>query len=76
MKGENNMSNKDIYKEIFSEYPDVVNIEQMCQMLSAICSKSAYKLLEENRITHFTIGSKYLIPKIHIMSFLGLIENS
>ena len=76
MKGENNMSNKDIYKEIFSEYPDVVNIEQMCQMLGGICSKSAYKLLEENRIKHFTIGRKYLIPKIHIMSFLGLIENS
>lgn len=33
-------------EKIFSEYPDVVSVKQMCVMLGGISMKTAYKLLE------------------------------
>ncbi|MBW4080029.1 helix-turn-helix domain-containing protein [Paenibacillus sp. S150] len=60
------------YDLLFQDYPDVVNIEEMCEMLGGISSKTAYKLLQENKISHFKIGRMYKIPKINILLYLNL----
>ena len=49
------ISQKDAYAMIFKEYPDVVNVNQMSQMLG-ISEKSAYRLLKKNCIEHFKVG--------------------
>jgi len=67
------LSQKDIYSMMFKEYPDVVSVGQMSQMLG-ISEKSAYKLLKENIIEHFKIGRTYKIPKIHVISYLHIDE--
>ena len=38
------MESQVAYKLLFTEYPDVVNVEQMCEMLGGICDKTAYRL--------------------------------
>lgn len=43
------MESQVAYKLLFTEYPDVVNVEQMCEMLGGICDKTAYKLLRSVR---------------------------
>lgn len=63
------LSQKDVYTMMFREYPDVVTVSQMSQMLG-ISEKSAYRLLKENCIEHFKIGRTYKIPKLHIFSYL------
>ncbi|WP_335582449.1 helix-turn-helix domain-containing protein [Paenibacillus polymyxa] len=55
---------------IFKDYPDVVTIPQLCEMLGGISSKSTYKLLQANRILHFKIGRAYKIPKVHVIAHL------
>ena len=50
------MESQVAYKLLFTEYPDVVNVEQMCEMLGGICDKTAYKLLRSGEITSFVIG--------------------
>ncbi|WP_255596508.1 helix-turn-helix domain-containing protein [Paenibacillus sp. S150] len=55
---------------MFLEYPDVVTVEQMCNMLGDISTKTAYKLLQANRIEHFRIGKTYKIPKLSVISYL------
>ena len=57
------ISQKDAYAMIFKEYPDVVNVNQMSQMLG-ISEKSAYRLLKKNCIEHFKVGRTYKIPKL------------
>ena len=42
------------YSDVFKDYPDVVTVEQMSEMLD-ISTKTAYKLLNENCIKHFKI---------------------
>ncbi|WP_418793863.1 helix-turn-helix domain-containing protein [Paenibacillus phytohabitans] len=44
----------------------------MCEMLGGISTKTAYKLLHENEISHFKIGRIYKIPKINILLYLNL----
>ena len=61
--------------EAFKDYPDVVGIMQMCEMLGGIGIKSAYKLLRSGEIKSFLIGGKYIIPKQNIMDFLGLLDH-
>ncbi|MEK4107043.1 helix-turn-helix domain-containing protein [Paenibacillus sp. FSL R10-2791] len=61
-----------MYDLLFQDFPDVVNITEMCEMLGGISSKSAYKLLQEGKISYFKIGRVYKIPKINILMYLDL----
>lgn len=70
----NNVS-KDTYAMMFREYPDIVDVSQMSEMLH-ISTKTAYKLLRENKVEYFVIGRNYKIPKINIISFLNLPQNT
>ena len=60
-----------IYESVFVDYPDVVTVEQMSEMLG-ISTKTAYRMLRKNVIEHFMIGRIYKIPKYHILTYLNL----
>lgn len=58
---------------LFAEYPDIVNVEQLSVMLG-ISTKTAYKLLKEEKIKSIHIGRTYRIAKVHILKYLELSE--
>ena len=64
------------YQLMFSEYPDIVTVPQMCKMLGGISLKTGYRLLKKGEIEPFSIGRIYRIPKISILQYLGLNEES
>ena len=68
------MESQTAYKLLFTEYPDVVNVEQMCEMLGGISTKTAYQLLKTGSIKSFIVGKRYRIPKINIMEYLQLVS--
>ena len=53
---------RDAYRVMLRKYPDVMNIEQMCDALR-ISTKTGYKLLHEGKIPAMKIGRSYRIPK-------------
>ena len=55
---------------LFSDYPDVVGIEQMCLMLGGIGRKTAYELLHSGEIHFMKIGKSFKIPKVCIIEYL------
>lgn len=57
-------------ERLFSNYPDVVSINQMCVMLGGIGKKTAYNLLKNGEIRYLKIGKSYKIPKICIIEYL------
>ena len=70
------MESQVAYKLLFTEYPDVVNVEQMCEMLGGICDKTAYRLLKSGEIKSFIVGRHYRIPKLNILEYFELIDKS
>lgn len=73
MLGVINLKKTETYASIFKDYPDVVTVEQMSEMLG-ISTKTAYRLLKNNTIEHFMIGRIYKIPKYHILTYLNLLN--
>lgn len=57
-------------KEMFSEYPDVVNVKQLCEMLGGIGPKAAYQCLHNGSIGYLKVGKGFLIPKKNVIDFL------
>ena len=70
------MESQVAYKLLFTEYPDVVNVEQLCEMLGGICDKTAYRLLKSGEIKSFIVGRHYRIPRLNILEYLELIDKS
>lgn len=68
------MKAQEAYKMMFRDYPDVVNVEQMCEMLGGISIKTGYRLLKDGTIKSFAVGRRYRIPKLYILEYLELIE--
>ena len=66
----------DLYKVMFTEYPDVVNADQLCEMLGGAAIKSVYRLLREGKIKAFRIGKGYRIPKVSVIEYLTALEKS
>lgn len=67
------MSDEMIYQNLFAEYPDVVTVDQMCDMLD-ISTVTAYRLLKSKKIQSLRIGHVYKIPKLCILQFLNLVS--
>ena len=58
-----------VYNTMFKEYPDVLNVDDMSQILS-ISVKTVYKLLKDQSVEHLKIGREYRIPKINLIKYL------
>ena len=69
------VSTKDVYCQMFATYPDVVSVTQLAQMLH-ISERLAYRLIRENQIACLKIGRTYKIPKINVIKYLGIIDQS
>lgn len=63
------MTKIETYKVLFKEYPDVVSVAQLSEMLS-ISEKTVYRLVKSNRIGFFKIGRTYKFAKVHIFNYL------
>lgn len=68
------MKAQEAYKMMFRDYPDVVTVEQMCEMLGGISTKTGYRLLKSGAIKSFVVGRRYRIPKLYIFEYLELVE--
>lgn len=64
-----NLNLRDAYRVMLREYPDVLNIEQMCDILN-VSIKTGYTLLKKGNIQHLKVGRSYRIPKAHLLTYL------
>ena len=55
---------------MLDEYRDIISIEELCEIL-IIGKNSAYKLLNEKKISAFRIGNRWKIPKTSLISYLS-----
>ncbi len=55
--------------EMFKDYPDVVSVEQVTEMLH-ISPSFAYRLLRSGDLQAKKVGSKYIIAKKSVIAFV------
>lgn len=74
---ENTASNAriDPRREIFKDFPDVVGVEGLCEMLGGIGKNLGYQLLREKKIPHIRVGRTIKIAKPDIINFVLNIES-
>ena len=59
------------YNIMLKSFPDIMNIDQMCEVLG-ISTKTGYRLLRNGQIIALKVGRTYRIPKIHVLAYLKM----
>ena len=67
--GEENLNPRDAYRVMLRYYPYVLNIVQMCEVLS-VSTKAGYTLLKKGSVQHLKVGRSYRVPKAHLLTYL------
>ena len=62
--------NKNYYGNLFKDYPDVVKVKELKEMLPRIGKNKIYDLLKDQKIYSKKIGRDYYIPKASIIKYL------
>jgi excisionase family DNA binding protein len=70
------ISKRDAYRVMFTDYPDVVGIKQLCEMLGGISTKTCYKILRSGKIEYLRVGREYRIPKLNVLRYLKVIQDT
>ncbi len=60
---------KENYELMFTEYPDLVDVVQLREML-AIGISLAYRLVRDKTIPSLKVGREYKIPKRNVIAYL------
>ena len=55
---------------MFENYPDIVTVDHIMEMLN-IGKSSVYTLLHSNQIPHVRVGRKYIVPKGSVIGFIN-----
>ena len=63
---------RDAYGVILKDYPDVMDINEMCKALG-VSTKTGYKLIRTGQITAQKVGRTYRIAKIHLLTYLRVV---
>ena len=58
-------------KDIFKDYPDVITVEDLQNMLH-IGRNTTYGILKDGAIKTIKIGKKYIIPKQSVIEFINV----
>lgn len=70
MKKKLELSMSDVQKTMFTDYPDVVNVKQLREMLGGIGQRAAYRLVTSRTIPSVKSGKGYKIPKVFVIKYL------
>lgn len=62
-----------LYKTFFTEYPDVLNLNQLCSILE-ISQKTAKKIISNHEIDYIKCGREYRFTKYALLVYLRIIE--
>ncbi|MBR6940617.1 MAG: helix-turn-helix domain-containing protein [Clostridia bacterium] len=60
---------RELYRMMFPDYPDIVNIAQLQSMLG-VSRHLAYSLINEGYIKGIKIGNAFKIPKVNVIEFI------
>ena len=68
---ENDLLPKELPLPFFPEYPDVLDMKQVGEMLG-VCVKTVYRLIQNDELKSVRIGRQHRIAKLHLMQYMNI----
>ena len=68
------LSTQEIYRIVFKEYPDVLDVKQVSVLLG-VSTKTIYRLLREGKLESLKIGREFRIPKVNVMKYVKVFDS-
>ena len=65
------LTTQDIYKSVFKEYPDILDVKQVSVLLG-VSTKVVYRLLKDDSLASLKIGREFRIPKVNVMRYVKI----
>ena len=65
------MNTYEIYKAVFGDYPDVLDVKQVSELLG-VSTKTVYRLLHDGSLESLKIGRVFRIPKVNVMKYVKI----
>ena len=65
------MNFKEVYQTVLKDYPEIMSVEETSAALG-VSTKTDYKMLKNGTIQNMKVGRSYLVPKVHLLSFLKI----
>ena len=62
---------QDIYRSVFKEYPDVLDVKQVSTLLG-VSTKVVYRLLNTGSIVSLKVGREFRIQKVNVMKYVKI----
>ena len=59
----------ELYKVMFTEYPDLLSINELRRMLG-VSKHKAYDLINDGSINAIKIGNAFRTPKINVINYI------
>ena len=63
------ISTQEIYRIVFKEYPDVLDVKQVSTLLG-VSTKTVYRLLRSGTLDSLKIGREFRVPKVNVMKYV------
>ena len=65
------ISTQEKYRATFKDYPDVLDVKQVSQLL-AVSTKTVYRLLRSGTLDSLKVGREFRIPKVNVMKYVKI----
>jgi len=69
------ITSQEIYRIVLKEYPDVLNVEQVSEVLE-VSKKTVYKLIREGSLSSLKVGREYRIPKVTLLKYMKVLHQT
>jgi excisionase family DNA binding protein len=66
---------EDMNRNIFKEYPDILNVKQVSVLLG-VSTKTVYKLLREGALASLKVGREFKIPKVNVLKYVKIFDST
>jgi len=63
------ISTQEIYRIVFKEYPDILDVKQVSVLLG-VSTKTVYRLLRSGSLSSLKIGREFRVPKVNVMKYV------
>lgn len=69
------ISTQEIYRIVFKEYPDVLDVKQVSTLLG-VSTKTVYKLIKDGSLSSLKVGREFRVTKVTLMKYMKVFGQS